>query len=273
RHREERRGAARHPPHPPGQRPRHGAPDRPRGTRQDQPDPARTAAVVRGDVIREHPVDTCAGHLARPARRGHGRPAGTSRPGCRAAGGRDDRCRRPGGRARSRRPAHRALPAGVCHRRVLRPHGPSGVPPARHRRFRDRRSGAALPCAAAREPVRLYHLPGELTAMAIVLGPNQYGKAENRLVRIYRETPRHEIRDLSVSTSLRGDFDAAHVTGDQSAVLPTDTQKNTIFAYARQYGVDQIEDFALLLARHFVADITSVNAARVDIEEYGWERI
>ncbi len=109
--------------------------------------------------------------------------------------------------------------------------------------------------------------------MAIVLGPNQYGKAENRLVRIYRETPRHEIRDLSVSTSLRGDFDAAHVTGDQSAVLPTDTQKNTIFAYARQYGVDQIEDFALLLARHFVADITSVNAARVDIEEYGWERI
>ena len=32
--------------------------------------------------------------------------------------------------------------------------------------------------------------------MTIVLGPNQYGKAENRLVRVYRDTPRHEIRDL-----------------------------------------------------------------------------
>ena len=28
--------------------------------------------------------------------------------------------------------------------------------------------------------------------MAIVLGPNQYGKAETRVVRVYRDTPRHE---------------------------------------------------------------------------------
>ena len=73
--------------------------------------------------------------------------------------------------------------------------------------------------------------------MGIVLGPNRYGKAENRVVRIYRDTARHEIRDLNVSTSLRGDFDDAHVDGDQSHVLPTDTQKNTAFAYAKQHGV------------------------------------
>ena len=36
--------------------------------------------------------------------------------------------------------------------------------------------------------------------MSIVLGPNQYGKAENRVVRVYRDTARHEIRDLNVST-------------------------------------------------------------------------
>ena len=46
--------------------------------------------------------------------------------------------------------------------------------------------------------------------MGIVLGPNQYGKAETRVVRIVRDTPRHEIRDLTVSTSLRGDFASAH---------------------------------------------------------------
>ena len=39
--------------------------------------------------------------------------------------------------------------------------------------------------------------------MAIVLGSNQYGKAENRVVRIYRDTDRHEIVDLNVSTALR----------------------------------------------------------------------
>jgi urate oxidase len=39
--------------------------------------------------------------------------------------------------------------------------------------------------------------------MAIVLGANQYGTAETRVVRVYRDTSRHEIRDLNVTTSLR----------------------------------------------------------------------
>jgi urate oxidase len=63
--------------------------------------------------------------------------------------------------------------------------------------------------------------------MGIVLGANHYGKAETRLFRIIRDTPRHEVRDLNVSTSLSGDFADAHLTGDQANVLPTDTQKNT----------------------------------------------
>ena len=66
--------------------------------------------------------------------------------------------------------------------------------------------------------------------MGIVLGANQYGKAEVRLVRLLRDTPRHQIQDLSVSTALRGDFAAAHLTGDQASVLPTDSQKNTVYA-------------------------------------------
>jgi urate oxidase len=109
--------------------------------------------------------------------------------------------------------------------------------------------------------------------MAIVLGPNQYGKAETRVVRVYRDSGRHEIRDLNVSTVLRGDFAAAHTRGDQSGVLPTDSQKNTCFAYAKEHGVAEIEDYALVLARHFVTDIAPVTGARVEVEEYPWERV
>jgi urate oxidase len=107
----------------------------------------------------------------------------------------------------------------------------------------------------------------------IVLGPNQYGKAENRVVRIYRDRPRHEIRDVNVSTSLRGDFADAHVTGDQAKVLPTDTQKNTCFAFAKQKGIGEIEDYALDLGRHFVDDIEPVDGARIEVEEYAWDRV
>ena len=129
-----------------------------------------------------------------------------------------------------------------------------------------------LPCTARAQPVRLRHLPGELT-MGIILGANQYGKAEVRVVKVDRDTPRHEIHDLSVTTTLRGDFADAHTSGDQSNVLPTDSQKNTVFAFAKQYGVGQIEDFALSLARHFTETVPAVTSARVGIEAYDWDRV
>ncbi|MGH3448751.1 MAG: factor-independent urate hydroxylase, partial [Nocardioidaceae bacterium] len=73
--------------------------------------------------------------------------------------------------------------------------------------------------------------------------------------------------------ALRGDFGAAHTAGDQATVLPTDSQKNTAYAYAKKAGVDQIEDYALTLGRHFVDDVASVRGAKVEVEEYAWERI
>jgi urate oxidase len=109
--------------------------------------------------------------------------------------------------------------------------------------------------------------------MSIVLGPNQYGKAENRVVRITRDTARHEITDLNVSTSLRGDFDDAHVTGDQSKILPTDTQKNTAFAWAKKHGVASPEDYALALAHRFLDAAPAATAARIEVEQYAWDRI
>lgn len=109
--------------------------------------------------------------------------------------------------------------------------------------------------------------------MANRLGLNQYGKAENRVVRIVRDTPRHEIRDLNVSTSLRGDFEDAHATGDQAAVLPTDTQKNTAFAYAKLHGISSIEDYGLALGRRLLDACPATHTAQVRIEEYAWDRI
>jgi len=106
-----------------------------------------------------------------------------------------------------------------------------------------------------------------------VLGPNNYGKAEVRLVRVGRDSPVHTLTDLNVSIALAGDLAATHLTGDNSNVLPTDTQKNTVYAFAREYGVGEIEEFGLRLARHFVSSQRSIERARVTIEEYGWQRL
>lgn len=109
--------------------------------------------------------------------------------------------------------------------------------------------------------------------MAVTLGSNRYGKAENRVVRIVRDTARHEIVDLNVSTSLRGDFAAAHVQGDQADVLPTDTQKNTAFAFAKRHGVSSPEDYALALARRFLEASPKATSSQVRVEQYAWDRI
>jgi urate oxidase len=109
--------------------------------------------------------------------------------------------------------------------------------------------------------------------MSIKLGPNRYGKAETRLVRVVRDGDVHHVKDVNVSSSLSGDMESVHLTGSNASVLPTDSQKNTVYAFARKHGIDQIEDFALLLARHFVTAQPSIHHARVEIEEYAWNRI
>ncbi|GAB2989360.1 urate oxidase [Amycolatopsis acidiphila] len=109
--------------------------------------------------------------------------------------------------------------------------------------------------------------------MAITLGPNQYGKAEVRLVTVNRTGPVHEIKDLTVSTSLRGDLAATHLTGDNAGVLATDTQKNTVYAFAKESPVGEIEDFALRLGRHFVREHGNITGARVLVDEHAWDRI
>lgn len=106
----------------------------------------------------------------------------------------------------------------------------------------------------------------------VVLTANQYGKAENRVVRITRDTARHDIEDLNVTSQLRGDFEAAHTEGDNSHVVPTDTQKNTIFAFAKD-GIGSPEALLLRLADHFTGEFDWVTGGRWAAEQYRWSRI
>jgi urate oxidase len=109
--------------------------------------------------------------------------------------------------------------------------------------------------------------------LAIVLGPNRYGKAETRLVRVHRDGDTHGLIDFNVSVALAGDLTATHLTGDNSGVLPTDTMKNTVYAFAKQHGVGEPETFALLLARHFIKTQGQMESARVTIESFTWDRL
>ncbi|MFC9650511.1 factor-independent urate hydroxylase [Streptomyces sp. NPDC059892] len=107
----------------------------------------------------------------------------------------------------------------------------------------------------------------------VMLGQNQYGKAENRVVKITRDGDTHHIKDLNVSVALSGEMEDVHYSGSNAHVLPTDTTKNTVYAFAKEHGVESAEQFGIHLARHFVTSQEPIRQARIRIEEYAWERI
>jgi urate oxidase len=107
----------------------------------------------------------------------------------------------------------------------------------------------------------------------IFLGQNNYGKSEVRLVKVKRDTDRHELRDLTVDVALEGDFEAAHVKGDNTGLLATDTMRNTVYALAKDHLTGSIEEFGLKLVDHFLEAGPTVERARVRIAEHPWNRI
>jgi urate oxidase len=110
--------------------------------------------------------------------------------------------------------------------------------------------------------------------MGVKLGYNQYGKAENRVVRVFRDSDPHEIVDYNVSVALSGGQEAPHLTGDNAPTLPTDTQKNTVYAFAAEDDVvAQPESFGIRLARHFVDNTEPITFSRVGLEMYLWTRL
>lgn len=113
-----------------------------------------------------------------------------------------------------------------------------------------------------------------MSEVTVHLGENKYGKAECRIVKITRDTDRHEIEDLNVTSQLRGArLLDSYLVGDNSLVVATDTQKNTAYAFARKHGVHSPEEFLLALGEHFVSTFDWIEGGLWQAEQYEWERI
>lgn len=110
--------------------------------------------------------------------------------------------------------------------------------------------------------------------MSIKLAQNNYGKSRVRLIKVARDSDRHEIQNLSIDIALEGDFDAIHKDGDNSLCLPTDTMKNTVYALAGETReIEEVEAFGVRLAKHFLSNCRQVSRARLKLAEHGWQRM
>jgi urate oxidase len=109
--------------------------------------------------------------------------------------------------------------------------------------------------------------------MPIELAENRYGKSSVRLLKVLRHADRHEIFEVTVDIACTGDLAAAYTEGDNRGVLPTDTLKNTVYALARERSFKEMEDFGLLLGRHFLSENPQLHQVEVALTARPWSRI
>ena len=107
----------------------------------------------------------------------------------------------------------------------------------------------------------------------VLLGRTNYGKSDVRLVKVYRNGERHDLTETRVDVSLEGDFEAAHVGGDNTDLLATDTMRNTVYALAKDHLNGVVEDFGLRLVDHFLWAGPKVTGVKINFMEHLWDRI
>jgi len=109
--------------------------------------------------------------------------------------------------------------------------------------------------------------------MSYAIVDDGYGKNNVKLLHIRREGPLHSIQELEVDTQLTLSSKKDYTNGDNSDVIATDSQKNTVYLLAKKHGVSSPEQFALVLAHHFINTYAHVTKVAIRVDQYPWQRL
>lgn len=104
----------------------------------------------------------------------------------------------------------------------------------------------------------------------------KHGKSRVRVARVWRNpiTGKDLIVEWNVAVSLVTDCLPAFTSGDNSSIIATDSMKNTVYVKAKECTeVVPVEEFAIILAKHFTSLYPQVESATISIVEKPWERL
>ena len=100
-----------------------------------------------------------------------------------------------------------------------------------------------------------------------------YGKGRVRVMRVKRDSKRHEVRELTVKAMLGGAFSAAFTVADNSKVVSTDTIKNVVNVVAHENVAALTEPFCQTAARRFLEEYAQVERVTIAAHETKWLRL
>ena len=85
----------------------------------------------------------------------------------------------------------------------------------------------------------------DMTSFQIDPSFTGYGKTGVRLLKIRRSGKYHGIKQIEVSTELKLNNYDDYFRGDNASIVPTDTQKNTVYALAKQHQASKFIHFTV----------------------------
>jgi urate oxidase len=104
----------------------------------------------------------------------------------------------------------------------------------------------------------------------------RYGKANVRLYKVHRNPSNpsyQDVTEMTVTTLLEGDIAASWTRSDNSNIVATDTQKQTVYVQAKLNPVNPPELFAAILGQHFLDTYNHLSVAHVEIVVHRWTRM
>ena len=107
--------------------------------------------------------------------------------------------------------------------------------------------------------------------MPRILGTH-YGKSAIPVLKVERGAERDHLFQAVIGVDTQGErIVDSYTKGDNSAIVPTDTMKNFVYALVLRYPVRSIEDLARHVAREHLRRYRTMSTVAVRIDEIAWE--
>ena len=103
---------------------------------------------------------------------------------------------------------------------------------------------------------------------------HSHGKAKVRVMKVVRTESTHFCYEYRVDTTLFSPtYERVFTKDDNSELVATDTQKNTVYVVAKKTKADSPEQFAIDLVKHFLSEYEILTGAQAVVRQVIWERV
>jgi len=112
-----------------------------------------------------------------------------------------------------------------------------------------------------------------LRSKDFTLTEHYHGKARVRVLRVQHNADRDTVQEFTVQTRVFGGlYDKIFTKEDNTDLVATDTQKNTVYVVAKRSAATTPEGYGVDLATHLLKEYTMVDAVEVEVVEDLWRR-